>query len=420
MLGCIVAATSKTISVLIGMRCVQAAGSSAVLSIGAATLADIFEPAERGTMMGIYYSAPSLGPSLGPILGGLLTQGFNWRATFWFLTIFSGLCLVSFVFFRDTFRRERSLAYQTALKRVLEREAKKAAAGAARSSVPEKTADSANVQTTVVPASDRDSEGTDAAQHSEESDVTDRDVEAQATLPATAISEAVKEARLSLRDVSPVGPMIRVFHRPNNIVIFCSSAILFASNFSLTYTAARTLANEYHYDALDTGLVLLAYGIGCVLGSVLGGRYSDHIFTKMRLQSTFLFMPLLPASMIAYGWVCEEHVHVASICVMLFLVGFSQISIYSSTLAYIVDSNVGRSSSAIATNSFVRGLTAFVATEVAVPLQNAMGDGGLYSLWGGLTLVCDLLIILVWWKGGRWREKAIANEARKSGMTEHA
>ena len=41
----------------------------------------------------------------------------------------------------------------------------------------------------------------------------------------------------------------------------------------------------------------------------------------MRLQSTLYFMPFLPLSAIAYGWVCEEHVHVAAICVVLFLVG---------------------------------------------------------------------------------------------------
>ena len=51
--------------------------ASAVLAIGAATLADIFEPRERGTMMGIYYAAPLLGPSLGPIAGGILTQLFT-------------------------------------------------------------------------------------------------------------------------------------------------------------------------------------------------------------------------------------------------------------------------------------------------------------------------------------------------------
>lgn len=43
--------------------------------------------------------------------------------------------------------------------------------------------------------------------------------------------------------------------------------------------------------------------------------------------------------------------------------------IYSSTLAYIVDSNAGRSASAVATNSLFRGLFAFAAAEVAVPIQ---------------------------------------------------
>ena len=71
--------------------------SSAVIALGAATLADIYEPAQRGTMMGIYYSAPLLGPSLGPILGGALTQAFSWRATFWFLAAFVCACFLSFL-----------------------------------------------------------------------------------------------------------------------------------------------------------------------------------------------------------------------------------------------------------------------------------------------------------------------------------
>jgi hypothetical protein len=43
--------------------------------------------------------------------------------------------------------------------------------------------------------------------------------------------------------------------------------------------------------------------------------------------------------------------------------------IYTSTLAYIVDANVGRSSTAVATNSSFRGLFAFIAAEIAVPVQ---------------------------------------------------
>lgn len=46
--------------------------------------------------------------------------------------------------------------------------------------------------------------------------------------------------------------------------------------------------------------------------------------------------------------------------------------IYASTLAYIVDANNGRSSTAMASNSAFRGISAFAATEIAVPLQVAI------------------------------------------------
>ena len=84
--------------------------------------------------------------------------------------------------------------------------------------------------------------------------------------------------------------------------------------------------------------------------------------------------------------------------------------IYSSTLAYIVDANIGRSSTAVATNSFFRGVFGFVAAEVAAPLQDAIGDGGLYTIWTGLFVVTELLVLLVIWKGKKWREDAITKE----------
>ena len=76
--------------------------------------------------MGVYYMAPLLGPSVASVLGGVLTSGFNWRGPFWFLAIVSGCSLLGFiVFFKDTFRKERSLTYQNILRSRL-REAAKA------------------------------------------------------------------------------------------------------------------------------------------------------------------------------------------------------------------------------------------------------------------------------------------------------
>jgi len=42
----------------------------------------------------------------------------------------------------------------------------------------------------------------------------------------------------------------------------------------------------------------------------------------MRLESTKVTMIFLPLSVLGYAWVCQERVHVAAVCVMLFLAGF--------------------------------------------------------------------------------------------------
>ena len=86
--------------------------------------------------------------------------------------------------------------------------------------------------------------------------------------------------------------------------------------------------------------------------------------------------------------------------------------IYASALAYIVDANPGSSSESIAINTCFRGVSAFIFMEVAVPLQDSIGDGGLYSLWAGLLVLCELLLLLVRVRGGTWRVNA---EERKKG-----
>ncbi|KAG6919645.1 hypothetical protein DXG01_003509 [Tephrocybe rancida] len=346
--------------------------SSAVITIGAATLADMFEPAERGTKMGMYYIAPLLGPSIGPILGGGLTTGLGWRAIFWFLTIVGGsICVLFVVAFRDTFRKERSLTYQNVLRQRL------------HLAHDEMRVHKPDVEKNVIP-------------------------------------EVV--VTLSLKDVNPFKPIVLVLRRMNNVVILFASGLLFAFGFLVAYTSARTLSNHYHYNALTIGLVIVSFGIGSIAGSLLGGRFSDHelarlkaangnvSYPEMRLKNAVYSSALLPPFVLAFGWVCEQRVHVAAICVMLFFCGFFSIWTYASTLAYIADSNTGRSSSAFAANSAFRGVSAFVAIEIAVPLQDGLGDGWTYTLWAGLMLISGLLILLVAYRGEGWRRKAEERE----------
>lgn len=168
--------------------------SSAVWAIGAATLADIYEPHQRGTMMGVYYSAPLLGPSLGPIFGGALTQGLSWRAVFWFLVIWGGIIFAAFLFlFKDTFRKERSVTYQNVLILRLQ----------------EQQSSEAKDELRNISKSEMGGEQTTA-----------KDIEAQQTvIPASAI----KDVKLSMVDVNPFPPYLSIVSRKNNLVMLVAS-----------------------------------------------------------------------------------------------------------------------------------------------------------------------------------------------------
>lgn len=51
-----------------------------------------------------------------------------------------------------------------------------------------------------------------------------------------------------------------------------------------------------------------------------------------------------------------------------------------------------------------------VVAEVSVPLLNAIGDGGLYTLWAGLQVGIELMTILVMLRGAGWREAKLRRE----------
>ncbi|KDR77434.1 hypothetical protein GALMADRAFT_155380 [Galerina marginata CBS 339.88] len=396
-LGSIIVALSRHIGPVIGFRVLQAAGSSAVMAIGAASLADIFDPEERGRKMGIYYAAPLLGPALGPVFGGILTSVWGWRAIFWFLALVSGTIFFAFAFFfQDTYRRERSLVYQKVLKQRL-------------SNVP-------------VPKTNVPSMTGRGCLKANKSDV-------NIAMESTGSKEMARDAifpvptpRLSITDVNPFKPLFLVVRRKNNFLVLLSSGLFFGYNLLVVYATSRTLATSYHYSPLKIGLVTLSFGAGCISGSVLGGHWSDrqlaalkaanggNSYPEMRLKSTLIGICLLPPFVLGFGWLCQATVHISAICIFLFLEGFFSIWIYCITLAYIVDANTGMSSTAVAANSAFRGLAAFVGTEVAVPLQDGLGDGWLYTVWAAVLAFSGVCMLLVWWKGAQWRIEAQARE----------
>ena len=64
------AAESTSIGMLIAMRILGGGSSAAVQAVGAGTIADIWEPKDRGRAMGIFYLGKVLDV---PVFGALLT-----------------------------------------------------------------------------------------------------------------------------------------------------------------------------------------------------------------------------------------------------------------------------------------------------------------------------------------------------------
>ena len=79
---------------LIGLRFLQGLSAAFIQTTGTALLISIFEPHERGKILGINVAAVYVGLSVGPFLGGLLVQSFGWRSLFW---VVGPLQLVAFV-----------------------------------------------------------------------------------------------------------------------------------------------------------------------------------------------------------------------------------------------------------------------------------------------------------------------------------
>lgn len=167
-------------------------------------------------MMGIFYAAPLLGLSMGPLLGGVLTQLFNWRATFWFLAIFGGLSLLSFVLFKDTFRRERSLTYKAALLRMHDANQKMSERHSNTGNSPElsQTATVVDLQDLPIQKDDKSTQEVTA---------TEADVEGRDGSGSSARPQVYQDINLSLRGVNPFTPLLMILRRRNNLAILAAS-----------------------------------------------------------------------------------------------------------------------------------------------------------------------------------------------------
>lgn len=238
-----------------------------------------------------------IGPSLGPVIGGILTDVSSWRATFYLLAAFAGASFAAFIFFPDSWRRERSQLYQAAAQRAIKRAlVKQEHDEKKRLRKLEKGLRSGDVTpgTTVPPTPvarvGMEGGGTPDEVEVELEDRKGRDQDPEKTMVATPISastiiapqskatdhikvdlekkeitikserrslaqrmpwskrktatveEEHEKVKLTLADVNPGPAMWQILKKPNNVVAILSSGLLFGAQYTISFTAAVTFA----------------------------------------------------------------------------------------------------------------------------------------------------------------------------------
>lgn len=322
--------------------------------------------------MGIFYLGPLLGPLLAPIIGGALTQGFGWRATMWFLTIYGGVIwLIIFFCLPETLIRLTSSPSQPA----------------------------EHFHGELIEASNP---------HRQESLSLTRTVSR-----ATRVSRRYASRTTSTLYEYLIEPLtiLSYLRYPPILLTVSYAALTFGSLFILNVSIQLAFSSHpYNYTSLIVGLLYLPPSIGYASASILGGHWIDYIMRhaaekanrrdpntgnlvflpedRMR-ENAWLSANLFPAALVVYGWTVQEGVPWPGPAAATLLFGVGAMLVFGAATTMLTEFMPHRSSGGVAINNFVRNIFSCAGAVVGEPMVRSMGHG-----WS-LTLFA-----LVAWAGG--------------------
>ncbi len=105
---------SQTMTQLILFRGLQGVGAGVMQAIAFTVVGDLFPPAERGKIQGVFSAVFGLASIVGPTLGGWITDNLNWRWVFYVNVPIGVLALATLFFFFPHIKphgHERSIDY---------------------------------------------------------------------------------------------------------------------------------------------------------------------------------------------------------------------------------------------------------------------------------------------------------------------
>ncbi|PGG96215.1 hypothetical protein AJ80_09859 [Polytolypa hystricis UAMH7299] len=368
----ILSAVSTSIEMLIVMRILSGGAAASVQAVGAGTIADIWDPVERGRAMGLFYLGPLCGPLFAPIIGGLLAQKWDWRSTQWFLAIYGGITLIFLTF-----------------------------------ALPETLMSPKRVEV--------ETENGDGNLSRPLSRVSSRQVVENTT-------KMLRLLKLILFD--PLKTLLYLRFPPVFLTVLYAS-ITFGSLYILNVSIQDTFEKPpYNFSTLIVGLLYIPVSVGYIAASLIGGRWMDMIMKREARRANridehgqYIYRPedrmrenawlgafMYPAALIWYGWTADKKLFWAIPMASNFLFGFGSMIIFSMATTMLTEFMPKRSSTGVAINNFVRNIFSAVGGIITAPAIHDIGNGWLFTILGILAFSGSSVIWAMKRYGSKWRE----------------
>ncbi|KXS08964.1 MFS general substrate transporter [Gonapodya prolifera JEL478] len=341
---------TSNIGMLIALRIVQGAGSSASLSVGAGTISDIFDITERGRAFGTFSLGPIFGGVIGPTIGGVIATQFGWRHIFTAIAIATVVLLAAtYIFVPETLYR--IWARQKASK------------------------------------AKRTSNGSTEMLHTLVGDDSN-------TTPASRDSIITEILRLF--------KAMRYLKYAFVLLIMYQGAALFLAVQAWSSQGFRNQARIYSLDPQTMGFFSLVFAAFNVVGSLTAGSIADRAIlaskrkygtprAEDRLWQSAWGLGFIIAGFLIMGWCYEFAIDWKVPVFTAFpLLGFGFSTSFNPAGTYLIDIFPHEAASVTSVSNMLRNAIAAIAPVVAPALEQAGGVGWQYTTWCFFILLATI------------------------------
>ncbi|CAG8493314.1 8231_t:CDS:2 [Ambispora leptoticha] len=229
-----------------------------------------------------------------------------------------------------------------------------------------------------------------------------------------------QQSTIPKKRFNPFTPLLLLRYPFVSIIVAYVSAVC-VPIFILQTLVSTSIAMQYNLSSANIGLVLIANGIGLIIGSVLGGKYSDCVlrrakkkyceeYPEMRIQSLWLGAVMFLAGMLAFGWLVQANLALVWVLVAMFIGAIGMMLVFSATATYLVDALPTQSASAIAVYHCMRLIISAITSVIAQPLDSAIGTGWTFTIPSIICIFCTALVALIPHYGRQWRKNMLTVE----------